>query len=180
MRDVSGGVEPRPYAPPTEGAYLRRREVTPPYERLPMARTLYVRADVGIRPYARSFDGHSVGGDALIAPPRPQARKSLPPSAREVAKPQVLTEGETQYALSPSRLRRQPPPRGGQEYEHRPPTTVYRRQKRFFNRRQKAATYLCRFAAKARFDNRPYPQRVYPKREGRSPPSLVVSRSGDF
>ena len=48
------------------------------------------------------------------------------------------------------------------------------------NRRPKAATYLCRFAAKARFDNRPNPRRVFPKREGRSPPSLVVSRLGDF
>ena len=48
------------------------------------------------------------------------------------------------------------------------------------NQRPKAATYLCRFAAKARFDNRPNPRRVFPKREGRSPPSLVVSRMGDF
>ena len=43
-----------------------------------------------------------------------------------------------------------------------------------------AATYLCRFAAKARFDNRPNPRRVFPKREGRSPLSLVVSRGKDF
>ena len=43
-----------------------------------------------------------------------------------------------------------------------------------------AATYLCRFAAKARFDNRPNPRRVFPKREGRSPPSLVAQGWGIF
>ena len=43
-----------------------------------------------------------------------------------------------------------------------------------------AATYLCRFAAKARFDNRPPPRRVFPKREGRSPPSLVAQGWGIF
>ena len=48
------------------------------------------------------------------------------------------------------------------------------------NRRPKAATYLCRFAAKARFDNRPNPRRVFPKREGRSPPSLVAQGWGIF
>ena len=37
------------------------------------------------------------------------------------------------------------------------------------NQRPKAATYLCRFAAKARFDNRPNPRRVFPKREGSQP-----------
>ena len=36
------------------------------------------------------------------------------------------------------------------------------------NRRPLAATYLCRFAAKARFDNRPPPRRVFPKREART------------
>ena len=48
------------------------------------------------------------------------------------------------------------------------------------NQRPKAATYLCRFAAKARFDNRPNPRRVFPKREGRSPPSLVAQGWGIF
>ena len=43
-----------------------------------------------------------------------------------------------------------------------------------------AATYLCRSAAKARFDNRPNPRRVFPKREGRSPPSLVAQGWGIF
>ena len=38
------------------------------------------------------------------------------------------------------------------------PTTAYRQQKHFPNQRPKAATYLCRFAAKARFDNRPPPR----------------------
>ena len=50
----------------------------------------------------------------------------------------------------------------------------------FPNQRPKAATYLCRFAAKARFDNRPNPRRVFPKREGRSPPSLVAQGRGIF
>ena len=44
---------------------------------------------------------------------------------------------------------------GGQN--PRAPTTVYRQQKHFPNQRPKAATYLCRSAAKARFDNRPPP-----------------------
>ena len=61
---------------------------------------------------------------------------------------------------------------GGQS--PRTPTTAYRQQKHFPNQRPKAATYLCRFAAKARFDNCPHPRRVFPKREGRSPPSLVA------
>ena len=38
----------------------------------------------------------------------------------------------------------------------------YRRQKTFSKRRPKAATYLCRFAAKARFDNR-LPRVRFPK-----------------
>ena len=72
------------------------------------------------------------------------------------------------------------------------PTSVYRASALFFlchsegakrpwesvpvscQQRPKAATYLCRSAAKARFDNRPNPRRVFPKREGRSPPSLVA------
>ncbi len=41
------------------------------------------------------------------------------------------------------------------------------------NQRPKAATYLCRFAAKARFDNRPNPRRVFPKREGTHRPKAV-------
>ena len=67
---------------------------------------------------------------------------------------------------------------GGQS--PRAPTTAYRQQKHFPKQRPLAATYLCRFAAKARFDNRLPPRRVFPKREGRSPPSLVVSRGKDF
>ena len=47
------------------------------------------------------------------------------------------------------------------------------------NRRPKAATYLCRFAAKARFDNRPLPEGV--SKEGGPQPSLFGrSRMGDF
>ena len=42
---------------------------------------LYVstRADVGIRPYVQFSGGLFVGGDAHIAPPRPQAR-NIPPA----------------------------------------------------------------------------------------------------
>ena len=36
------------------------------------------------------------------------------------------------------------------------------------NQRPKAATYLCRFAAKARFDNRPLPRVGFPKGRGRT------------
>ena len=41
---------------------------------------LYVsaRADVGIRPYVQFSGGLFVGGDAHIAPPRPQVRNSRP------------------------------------------------------------------------------------------------------
>ena len=53
-------------------------------------------------------------------------------------------------------------------------------RKHLQKQRPKAATYLCRFAAKARFDNRPNPRRVFPKREGRSPPSLVAQGWGIF
>ena len=48
------------------------------------------------------------------------------------------------------------------------------------NRRPKAATYLCRFAAKARFDNRLNPRGEVSKGRGRDPSLLVVSRLGDF
>ena len=49
----------------------------------------------------------------------------------------------------------------------------------FFKWRPKAATYLCRFAAKARFDNRPLPEGV--SKEGGPQPSLFGrSRMGDF
>ena len=44
----------------------------------------------------------------------------------------------------------------------------YRRQKTFFNQRPLAATYLCRFAAKARFDNRPNPRVRFPKGRART------------
>ncbi len=44
------------------------------------------------------------------------------------------------------------------------------------NQRPKAAT--CRFAAKARFDNRPLQVWVFPKREGCGPPSLVAQDGG--
>ena len=50
------------------------------------------------------------------------------------------------------------------------PTTAYRQQKHFPKQRPKAATYLCRFAAKARFDNRPHPEGV--SKEGGPQPSL--------
>ena len=51
------------------------REVAKP-KVLPEGEKKGRRADVGIRPYTRSIDGRFVGGDAYIAPPRPQARNS--------------------------------------------------------------------------------------------------------
>ena len=53
------------------------------------------RADVGICPYTRVSGGLFVGGDALIAPPRPQARNPPPPSAREVARSAGGRDGRT-------------------------------------------------------------------------------------
>ncbi len=44
----------------------------------------------------------------------------------------------------------------------------YRRQKTFFKQRPLAATYLCRFAVKARFDNRLNYGRGFPKGRGRT------------
>ena len=116
-----------------------------------------------------------VGGDALIAPPfshhipggaepRPYTRLPIAfaPSVRADVgiRPYKITGG-----LCVIRT-------GGQSPR---PYTRFPGGKIFPNQRPKAATYLCRFAAKARFDNR-QPRRVFPKREGRSPPSLVVSR----
>ena len=67
---------------------------------------------------------------------------------------------------------------GGQS--PRAPTTVYRQQKHFPNQRPKAATYLCRFAAKARFDNR-LTQGAGVSKEGGPRPSLFGrSRMEDF
>ena len=60
----------------------------------------------------------------------------------------------------------------------RRPTNSSRRQDPS-NQRPKAATYLCRFAAKARFDNRQPPKGV--SKEGGPQPSLFGrSRKGDF
>ena len=60
----------------------------------------------------------------------------------------------------------------------RRPTNYLRRQN-IPNQRPKAATYLCRFAAKARFDNRQPPEGV--SKEGGPQPSLFGrSRMGDF
>ena len=52
--------------------------------------------------------------------------------------------------------------------------------KNTFKRRPLAATYLCRSAAKARFDNRSPRGVRFPKGRGRDPSLLVVSRKGDF
>ena len=53
-------------------------------------------------------------------------------------------------------------------------------RKHLQKQRPKAATYLCRFAAKARFDNR-HPPRVGVSKEGGPQPSLFGrSRMGDF
>ena len=49
---------------------------------------------------------------------------------------------------------------GGQS---RPPLHTVSRRQNIFNQRPVAATYLCRFAAKARFDNRPNPRVRFPK-----------------
>ena len=166
-----------------------------------------------------------VGGDAHIAPPRPQARNTprLPlrgrqreAPERDVVRPHPRCSSvggrcphRPAVFASYSRRDRAVRPytrlpiafapsvradvgirpyeitggvcviRTGGQSPHAP-TTAYRQQKHFPNQWPKAATYLCRFAAKARFDNRPNPRKVFPKREGRSPPSLVVSRGKDF
>ena len=51
---------------------------------------------MGIRPYTRVSGGLFVGGDALIAPPRPQARNPPPPSAWEVARSAGGRDGRTE------------------------------------------------------------------------------------
>ena len=66
---------------------------------------------------------------------------------------------------------------GGQS---RPPLHTISRRQNISNRRPKAATYLCRFAAKARFDNR-LTQGAGVSKEGGPQPSLFGrSRMGDF
>ena len=50
----------------------------------------------------------------------------------------------------------------------------------FYKWRPKAATYLCREAAKARFDNRTKHRVGFPKGRGRNPSLLVASREKDF
>ena len=63
--------------------------------------------------------------------------------------------------------------------QSRPPLHPVSRRQNISNQRPKAATYLCRFAAKARFDNRPPPVGV--SKEGGPQPSLFGrSRIGDF
>ena len=50
----------------------------------------------------------------------------------------------------------------------------------FYKWRPKAATYLCREAAKARFDNRTKHRVGFPKGRDRNPSLLVASREKDF
>ena len=50
----------------------------------------------------------------------------------------------------------------------------------FYKWRPKAATYLCREAAKARFDNRTNHRVGFPKGRGGDPSLVVVSREKDF
>ena len=50
----------------------------------------------------------------------------------------------------------------------------------FYKSRSKAATYLCRFAAKARFDNRPHSPEGVSKEGGPQPSLFGRSRMGDF
>ena len=50
----------------------------------------------------------------------------------------------------------------------------------FYKWRPKAATYLCREAAKARFDNRTKHRVGFPKGRGRNPSLLVASGEKDF
>ena len=81
------------------------------------------------------------------------------------------------FSFSPpvSASRCQPPPRGGREITPlllfplpltsatAEPTAPTFQDKRVFQSRPSAATYLCRFAAKARFDNRPSPGGYFQK-----------------
>ena len=53
-------------------------------------------------------------------------------------------------------------------------------RKHLQKQRPKAATYLCRFAAKARFDNRLTQGVRFPKGRGRNPSLFGCSRMGDF
>ena len=64
---------------------------------------------------------------------------------------------------------------GGQS--PRAPTTAYRQQKHFPKQRPKAATNLCRFAAKARFDKRPPPGGCFQR--GRAAALPLWSFQGD-
>ena len=133
-----------------------------PYARLPKAHASYVRGDA---PQGYLFRFASLRGHR----PLRKRKMSMRYPCRRTESSAPTTVYRTQALFSPC---------------HSEPVTdvtgVGIRSPFHANQRPKAATYLCRFAAKARFDNRPNPRRVFPKREGRSPLSLVVSRRGNF
>ena len=110
-----------------------------------------------VRPHPRCS---SVGGDAHIAPPFSHhipGGQSRPPYAPSTERPPCF------FPVIP----RARSARGNPFPFH-------------VNQRPLAATYLCRFAAKARFDNRLTQGVRFPKGRGRPPSPLVVSRGKDF
>ena len=192
LRSTAWASPPTHRLPKSHASHSGERPVRP-YIRLPSVRPVF----------SLSFRAQSADWAWESVPPRPQARnlQSLPCVKGGVAR------RATEKLLSPGGAEARPYTRlpiafapsvradvGIRPYEitggvcvirtggqsPRAPTTAYRQQKHFPNQRPKAATYLCRFAAKARFDNRPHPRRVFPKREGRSPPSLVAQGWGIF
>ena len=83
-------------------------------------------------------------------------KESNPPEAKgKRAKERKILHGRTAPSASTHVYRKPMRYLSGRMWASAP-THVYRRQN-ISNQRPKAATYLCRFAAKARFDNRPTP-----------------------
>ena len=147
----TGGVNPRPYARSTDGLCVS------------------LRADVGIRPYARISGGLFVGGDAHIAP----YAAAAPWHQASLCEGGGMAEGHaggrdvTRNSLPPVGFADSPLSEGAKNTNIAPLQTIPG-GKSIINQRPKAATYLYRSAAKARFDNRPTPRRVFPKREART------------
>ena len=181
---------------------------SPPTRRLPIAFSPSVRADVGIRPYEITGGVCVIrtGGQSrpsLHTPTAPAlcpylsfraqsadwAWESVPPVPASLCEGGGAKRRRERYAAAA--------PRHTGRCGHRPLRTVYRASALFVcchsegakrpwesvpvscQQRPKAATYLCRSAAKARFDNRQPPEGV--SKEGGPQPSLFGrSRMGDF
>ena len=159
-----------PYTPPTEipcVTFGRSRPVRP-YTRLPHPHFVLIL----------SFRASAHTGVGIRIPAPAGAESPKPPLCKGRCRPQgdggIVIAGRGR--APPLHTFIETCTHGG-VWSRRP--TNYLRRQNIPNQRPKAATYLCRSAAKARFDNRPPPEGV--SKEGGPQPSLFGrSRMGDF